>query len=419
MTIAELKHRAETAFAAALAAASPARAIATAIRDLESAPTFVLGIGKAAVAMAEACRNQGINAPGMLVTNRENARQVTGFELYRGGHPVPDQGSLDAAAAISARLSGLGEDDHLLVLLSGGGSALMALPMPGLTLDHKIRLNQALLGSGLDIHAMNAVRRLFSRVKGGRLAALAAPARITQWALSDVPGDALISIASGPFAAETTPFDVTLGYLEASGLLNESWVGEALARLRAGDAEMPLMQGDKRLDKIETSILASNSICVEAALASLGPAAVTLPPLEGEASAMGRQLAELIREATQPLAGVAGGETVVRLPARHGLGGRSQELALAFLAAMAEANSGGEWVLLAAGTDGRDGPTDAAGGCVTSEMLGHADAARAALEAHDSHPCLEAMGGLVRCPPTGTNLADLVVVLASPCGGPV
>jgi len=414
MTIAELKHRVETAFAAALAAASPARALAPAIQELETAPTFILGIGKAAVAMAEACRDAGIKAPGILLTNRENASEVRGFEVLVGGHPVPDEGSINGAKAISARLSALTEDDHLLVLLSGGGSALMALPMPGLMLDHKIRLNEALLGSGLDIHAMNAVRRLFSRVKGGRLAALAAPARITQWALSDVPQDALISIASGPFAAETTPFDVTLGYIEVSGLLNEAWVQDALARLESGDAEMPLKPGDPRLEQIETSILASNRICVDAALESLGPAAVTLPPLEGEASSMGRRLAQLIRNASHPLMGVAGGETVVRLPAEHGLGGRSQELALAFLAAMADHESRSEWVLLAAGTDGRDGPTDAAGGCVTSDMLGHGDAARAALGAHDAYPCLEAIGGLVRCPPTGTNLADLVIVLATP-----
>lgn len=414
MTVAELKHRAETAFAAALEAASPARALAPAINSLDVEPTFIIAIGKAAVAMAEACRNSGLSAPGIMVTNRENAKNVPEFDLFIGGHPVPDEGSLRGAEAVMARLADLDEDDHLLVLLSGGGSALMALPMPGLTLDHKIRLNQALLASGLDIHAMNAVRRLFSRVKGGRLAACAAPARVTQWALSDVPGDALISIASGPFAAETTPHEETRGFLEISGLLEEDWVQETLARLNGGELEMPLLPGDPRLDIVTSSILASNRICVEAAQAALGMSSVELPELKGEASVMGQRLAQLLIETKGPLVGVGGGETVVSLPGGHGLGGRSQELALSFLAAMAKLDEQRDWVCLAAGTDGRDGPTDAAGGCVTSAMIRHGDAALAALKAHDAYHCLDAIGGLVRCPPTGTNLADLVIVLASP-----
>jgi len=411
---ADLRQRAETAFRAALAAASPQQALEPALRTLEDAPTYIVSIGKAAVAMAEACRKHGITAPGIIITNAENARNVKGFEHFIGGHPVPDEGSLAGAETICHRLAELGAADHLLVLLSGGGSALMASPMAGLTLGHKIRLNQALLASGLDIHAMNAVRRLFSRVKGGRLAALAAPARITQWVLSDVPGDALISIASGPFAAETTPFEQTCRYLDQAGLLEEDWVQHGLARLHAGEVEMPLAPGDPRLDLVTSSILASNRLCVDAAMASLGPEAALLPPLEGEASVMGERLARMVIEAASPFIGVAGGETVVRLPQQHGLGGRSQELALAFLATMAAEGDGREWVLLAAGTDGRDGPTDAAGGIVSHEMIRHADAARASLLAHDAYPCLEAIGGLVRCPPTGTNLADLVVVLTAP-----
>jgi len=417
MTIAGLKLRAEAAFTAALEAASPVRALAPAISSLDTAPTFIVGIGKAAVAMAEACRNAGISAPGFLVTNKENAKPVPGFDLFIGGHPVPDEGSMKGAEAIMARLFDLKEEDHLLVLLSGGSSALMASPMPGLTLEHKIRLNQALLASGLDIHAMNAVRRLFSRVKGGRLAACAAPARVTQWALSDVPGDALISIASGPFAAETTSHEATLRYLAASGLLGEAWVQDTLAKLNTGELEMPLLPGDPRLDRVHTSVLASNRICIDAAQAALGPAAVELPELTGEASLMGEKLADMLLETKGPLVGAGGGETVVSLHGNHGLGGRSQEVALSFLAAMAGKDSQREWVCLAAGTDGRDGPTDAAGGCVTSEMIRHGDAARAALKAHDAYPCLDAMGGLLKCPPTGTNLADLVIVLAAPDPG--
>lgn len=414
MQIDGLIAEARKAFEQALVAAAPARALAPALARLDSPPTAILAIGKAAVAMANACRNHGLDAPGLIITNPENAQPVAGFEVIVGGHPVPDQGSIDGADKAIALAGRMTADDHLLVLLSGGGSALMAKPIGALDLGHKQAINQALLASGLDIHQMNAVRRLFSAVKGGRLAALAAPARITQWVLSDVPGDHLSSIASGPFAADPWPLSSALEGVRRAGLDAKPWVGEVLAALASGAVPSPLQDGDPAVDRVATEILASNAICREAAVASLGGVNADLPDLDGDALVMGRELAALTQAATHPIRAVTGGETVVTLPAQHGLGGRSQALALAFLLAMQEAAF--DWVLLAAGTDGRDGPTDAAGGLVTSAMRFDRAEAEAALARHDSYPCLKSIGGLLQCPPTGTNLADIAIIVTAPRG---
>lgn len=404
--------KAREGFDAALAAAAPARALAPALAGLESQPDVILAIGKAGSAMAQACRDQGLDAPGLIITNPENAVAVEGFRLIRGGHPVPDQGSVDGADAAIELVQGLTADQHLLVLLSGGGSALMAKPLGGLDLGHKKQINEALLASGQDIHRMNAVRRLFSAVKGGRLAARAAPAQVTQWVLSDVPGDHLESIASGPFAPDPLPFDDACSAVADAGIDHFAWARDILTAMKEGQLQPPLRPGDPAFDHVESHILASNAICVDAAVKSLGDDVRLLPELTGEAHEMGHRLAQYIKSASHPFKGVSGGETVVTLPQHHGLGGRSQALALSFLIAMQDADF--DWVLLAGGTDGRDGPTDAAGGLVTSAMVFDHHEAEAALKAHDSYPFLEATGGLLLCPPTGTNLADIALVLTAP-----
>lgn len=417
----DLRRDALAAFHAALAAAAPARALAPAIADLALRPTRLLAIGKAASAMALACREGGIDAPGLIITNPENAVEVPGCQLIIGGHPVPDEGSLAGAQAAMELTRGLGADDHLLVLLSGGGSALMAGPAGELSLEDKISINKALLAGGFDIHEMNAVRRLFSSVKGGRLAALAMPARVTQWVLSDVPGDVLASIASGPFAPEPFALEDAVAITDRAGLMQHDWVRKVMDGLRDGRLAPPLNAANPAFAKVTTSILASNAICREAASTSLGKIQGSLPELSGDAMAMGRALAQLVQQSRGPIRASTGGETVMTLPAAPGLGGRSQALGLAFLVAMQETlqENGAaamDWVLLAAGTDGRDGPTDAAGALVSSDMVIDPDAARAALDRFDSYPFLDQCGGLLRCPPTGTNLADIAVLIASPRG---
>ena len=405
------------AFEAAVRAADPAAAVAGALATLGREPTAILAVGKAAPAMAGACREGGlpgslVGKPGLIVTNPENARPVDGFETILGGHPLPDGGSIKAGLAAMEFVRQLGPADHLLVLLSGGGSALMAAPIGDLTLEHKRAVNEALLASGMDIHEMNAVRRLFSSVKGGRLAGLAAPAAVTQWVLSDVAGDRLESIASGPFAADPWTLEDAAACARRARLDRHDWAATVLGGLRDGKLDAPLRPGDEAVGSVETRILASNAICVDAAAEALGGEVLRLPEIEGEAAAMGALLAETILAADHPVRAATGGEAVVTLPEGHGLGGRSQELALAFLLAMREKGPEGkfDWALLAAGTDGRDGPTDAAGGLVTSAIAVDLAEGRAALEGHDSHRYLERIGGLHRCAPTGTNLADIAVV---------
>ena len=405
---------ARSGFDAALTAAAPARALAPALAELTTPPDAILAVGKAASAMARACRDHGLKAPGVIITNAENAAAVDGFDLIVGGHPVPDSGSLAAAERAIALADSMQAGQHLLVLLSGGGSALMAKPIGGLSLQHKQEINAALLASGQDIHRMNAVRRLFSAVKGGRLAAMAAPARITQWVLSDVPGDHLASIASGPFAPDPWSFDDACACVTEAGIDRHDWARDVLKAMAEGALPPPLRPGDAAFDRIDSNILASNAICVDAAakdLSAKGSTVTALPELNGDAIEMGRHLARHVKAATQPLTAVSGGETVVTLPAEHGLGGRSQALALAFMIDMQDA--GFDWVLLAAGTDGRDGPTDAAGGLVTHDMLIDSAAAAAALARHDSYTFLDGIGGLLKCPPTGTNLADIAIIVTS------
>lgn len=409
----DLIGRVRGAFGAAVAAAAPEAAMAPALDTLDREPTAILAVGKAASRMAKACRDRGLGGiPGLIVTNPGNAAPVEGFGLVEGGHPVPDGGSVAGAEAAIRLVRGLGADDHLLVLLSGGGSALMAKPAGGLTLRHKRMIHESLLASGLDIHRMNAVRRLFSAVKGGRLAALAAPARVTQWVMSDVPGDDLASIASGPFAADPWPLVDALECARQAGVDRHGWAEEVLEGLRDGGIPPPVRPGEEAVERVDTRILASNGTCVEAAAESLGGEVVRLQELAGDAAEMGRRLAEAVKAAPHPLKAVTGGETVVPLPEGHGLGGRSQTLALSFLLEMRGTAFG--WALLAAGTDGRDGPTDAAGGLVTSATVIDPGEAKAALEKCDSHPCLDRAGGLLRCEPTGTNLADIAVVVTVP-----
>ncbi|MEG9862838.1 MAG: DUF4147 domain-containing protein [Parvularculales bacterium] len=409
----DLAAKARKAFDAALTAAAPGRVMAPALAALPNPPDAILAIGKAGCAMARACRDHGLNAPGLIITNAENAHHVDGFELIEGGHPLPDQGSLAGAGAAMELARRMEGGEHLLVLLSGGGSALMAEPIGNLGLSHKRMMNESLLASGLDIHRMNAVRRLFSAVKGGRLAALAAPAKVTQWVLSDVPGDHLESIASGPFAPDPWPLEEACAYVIEAGIDRFDWARDVLAAMKKGELQQPLRPSDSVFDHIESRILASNAICVEAAGQNLGGDIHTLPELSGDAVEMGRLLARHVLAAqNHPYVAATGGETTVCLPAGHGLGGRSQALALSFMLAMPE-EAGFNWVLLAAGTDGRDGPTDAAGGLVSSAMTFERKYAEAALKAHDSYTFLDSIGALLRCPPTGTNLGDIVVIITA------
>ena len=411
-----------TAFDRALAAGHPAGVTSNAMDLLTAAPTAILAVGKAAASMAAAVRDAGCNAPGIVVTNDESFAEIDGLRCFASAHPVPDSRGLAAAVEVEDLLRGLTKDDHLLLLISGGGSALLPAPSSGITLAQKQLLNEALLASGLDIHAMNVVRRLFSRLKGGRMARLAAPARITQFLLSDVPGDRFESIASGPAVPDPVPLAEAISMIRDNRLDELDFVATHLDRIAAGEVDMPLRPTDPEAGLVTTHLLASNELCRGAARDSLLPGLPGLTgfdvaELGGDATDCATNLAASVAAASTPLgvAAVTGGESTVQLgKAPTGKGGRAQEMVVAFARAMHAMDAPpAHWLALVGGTDGRDGPTDAAGAIITSDDAFDAEAASAALAAHDAYHYLGARNQLVKVPPTGTNLGDIAIFLAA------
>jgi hydroxypyruvate reductase len=347
--------------------------------------------------------------------------------LREAGHPVPDARSEAAARALLALAASTEPDELLVVLLSGGASALLACPLPGLALEDLAATTRALLASGAEIGEVNAVRKHLVELAGGRLARAAGAGRVEVLVVSDVIGDRLDVIGSGPCEPDPTTFADALAVLARRGLRHVV-PPRVLAHLEAGAQgarpESP-KPGDAAFARVRTTLVAS----LDAALAAARDAArarglrswVLTAALRGEAAEAGRRLAALgcsVRT-RDPVCLLAGGETTVTLPLEgtgaRGRGGRNQELALAAALALA----GREGVsLLAAGTDGSDGPTDAAGaladgGTVARGAARGADAA-AALAAHDAYGFFAAEGGCLRTGPTRTNVMDLVALRVAP-----
>ena len=415
------------AFDAALLAGRPLRKTQSACQTI-AAPTAIVALGKAAGAMAEGARAAGVTAPGIIITTDENHRQIDGFDCIAASHPVPDKRGMRAAEKVTNLAIRLKADDHLLLLISGGGSALLPAPADGISLEQKIALNDLLLASGMDIHDMNVIRRLFSTLKGGRLARLAAPAKITQFLLSDVPGNRLESIASGIAVADPVLFDYAKDLVKKHRLDKLDFVVSHMVALEKVSELQPVRPGDQCLDRVYSTILASNVQCRDAAVEWLarevpGIRLLDAPNLAGEAQQMACELVTEICQhkadqysADQIFGIVSGGETVVSMDSMTvGCGGRSQELALAFAFYMRQAGTAApaNWAVLAGGTDGRDGPTDAAGGVLTSNQNFDLGEAKNALQRHDSYNFLYAQQSLVKTGATGTNLADLVLIIWS------
>jgi hydroxypyruvate reductase len=426
-------------FAAAVHAADPRRSVSAAIRRNGRDGVFLAGrevsppgvvrvvaFGKAACLMAEAARGslprELFREPGIAVVNNENHRPVEGFEVRAAGHPVPDSRGAKAAAAIEKLAGSARDGDGLIVLISGGGSALLPAPAEGLGLEEKARVTSLLLASGADIREVNTVRKHLSRLKGGQLAAIAQPAAVESLILSDVIGDDVSFIASGPTAPDPTTFADAKEILLRRGIWEEAPV-QVRRRIEEGVAgkipETP-KPGDSIFDRVENRIIGGNRISLAAAAEkarSLGYEVEVLDfPLEGEARYAGGLLAS--RAAGRPRVGrraiLAGGETTV-LVRGPGKGGRNQELALAFAIAAGTALSGRRWTFLSAGTDGRDGPTNAAGAIIEPGSL---EAARrigltpeVMLSDNDSYPFHQAAESLLITGGTGTNVADLQVYL--------
>lgn len=402
----EPRDEARRIFAAGLAAADPAAAVARALagRPAPTGARLILAVGKAARRMAAAALETLGPVETIVVTNDENAAPLAGATLHASGHPVPDARGLAAAAAILDRLARMAPGDEVLALISGGGSALLPAPVAGLTLDDKAAVNRLLLASGAEINEMNLVRQQLSRLKGGGLLRAAAPARVTALILSDVVGDDLRAIASGPTVA---PIGTRA---EARAILRRHAIWDRLPDAVRAHLDAPAV-AEPPLPPAGNLLIGSNALSVAAMAAAAPGGHVMAAPLTGDVA---EAAARLVDWASGPGTWLAGGETTVVL-AGKGRGGRNQELALR-VALLAEARGWrGPWAFLSGGTDGRDGPTEAAGAVVDGGSLGRMRAAGidpvARLADNDSNPALAAAGDLLVTGGTGTNVADLQVLI--------
>ncbi len=389
----------------------------------------VVGCGKAGAAMARAAIDVLDSRIDEGIVSTKYGHGVGAglgpITLVEAGHPHPDRNGLDAAAGAVAMLERSGADDLVVALISGGGSALWPLPVAGITLEEKLAATDALLGCGADIVEVNCVRKHLSAIKGGQAARAASPADVIVLVISDVVGDRLDAIASGPFHPDPTTFGQALGVVRRYGIEREL-PPAVLARLEHGAAqgiaETPT-QGEGCFSTIAHAICAGNARALDAAAARARGVGyetqVLSAELQGDVAEAADYLMQHVRKAVdssagRPLCLLSGGETTVRLSTDHGTGGRNQQLALE----MALRLDGLEGVAaLCCGTDGTDGPTDAAGGMVDGHTVCTAVERgldiREALRRNDAYPLLDALGMLVRTGPTGTNVMDVQVVLVN------
>lgn len=395
---------------------------------------FVVGAGKAALPMTDAvCEvlHERVSAGAIITKYGHSDRPLPDqIRVYEAGHPVPDHNSIEATRQLASLLASATSRDLVIVALSGGGSALMTLPADDISLADLQAATQLLLGGGATIHQINAIRKHVDGIKGGGLARLANGASIITLVLSDVIGDDLSVIASGPAVPDPSTFADAWQVVEDFGLI-EQLPNSIRQRLWAGKqgeiADTP-KPGDALFDQVQTVIIGSNAraaLAAEAAARQLKFNSLLLSTsIQGEAREVAKvaaAIAQEIQRYNRPLAKPAcviwGGETTVTLKG-HGLGGRppkggrNQELALAAAIAI----DGLPNTLIAAlGTDGTDGPTDAAGALVTGETVGRGRSigleAAAFLAANDSYHFFEQLGDLIKTGPTGTNVNDLVFIL--------
>lgn len=388
---------AQKIFAAGVQAADPYTAVKTHIEQVER-PALIVAVGKAAIRMAEAALETFPGTPCLVTTNYENAKDLKGATVFAAGHPVPDENGEKAGIAVANALSGV--EGPVLALISGGGSALLPAPVPGVSLAEKAQVNEALLGAGLDIVQMNLVRQQLSQLKGGGFLRLASPHKVTALILSDVIGDDLSAIASGPTVAQ-------LGTKSrAREILAAAQVWEGLSE--NVQTHLQTVDDVQTLPSAHNVLVGSNGQSVKA-MADITEAQVIPTPIEGDVA----EAAKVICDACGEGVTVWGGETTVVLKG-NGRGGRNQELALR-IALEARARGWTNWTCLQGGSDGRDGPTDAAGGLVDDQTLARIEAASGDLEAllanNDSYAALALAGDLLMTDATGTNVADLGVMI--------
>jgi hydroxypyruvate reductase len=403
-------------FDAAVASADPARVIAPHLPRPPAGRCVVVGAGKAAASMAAAVEAAwpDVRLSGVVVTPYGYELATRRIKVRTAAHPVPDANSAGAARAILTAVHGLSADDLILVLISGGGSSVMSLPVEGITLADKQAVNRLLLASGLDIRTMNAVRRRLSAIKGGKLAAAAAPARVVTLGISDIPGDDIAAIASGPSVPDPTP-DADLS--EVVRVLGSALPEAVVARLLAPEPPRPVPQPTE-FHLVGTPAAALAAAAAVARAEGIEPV-ILGDDLEGESHLLGAEMAVRARRpVTRPTVFLSGGETTVTLaggPA--GMGGRNTELMLSL--AVALDGRAGVWGR-AADTDGEDGASRAAGAIVAPDTIARARAAGfdpvAFLRGHDSGSLFAVLGDLLVTGPTRTNVNDFRAILVLPEG---
>ncbi len=378
--------------------------------------TVVIGAGKAAAAMARAFeRHWDVELEGVVVTRYGHGVACGRIEVLEAGHPVPDEAGVTASRRILEAVQGLSADDLVVCLISGGGSALLTLPAPGVTLADKIDITNQLLHSGASITEINCVRKHLSAIKGGRLALACIPARFVSLIISDVAGDDLASIASGPTVCDPGTYAQARGVLETYAIEVPSAVNAVLQ----DEADETPKPGDERLENGENILIATAQMALEAAAATARAAGyapmILSDRIEGEARVVAAEHAATVRciqPVKTPSVLLSGGETTVTLRSSPGRGGRNTE----FLLALALELDGHRGVhAIACDTDGIDGTQDNAGAWIGPDTLARAKSlgldVRAYLDGHDAYSFFQRLGDLVVSGPTLTNVNDFRAII--------
>ncbi len=415
MVLSALKANAKSAFLAGVNAADPARTLCQAfenepLSELNDGKYIIISVGKAACKMAKSAINalpEGAGFSAIAVTNYENVVKLDGCRVFGAAHPVPDANGQAAANEVIALLETAAENDVILALISGGSSALLPSPVCGVSLDDKAKVNEILLQSGFDITRMNLVRQSLSNLKGGGFLRYAQPAKVRSYILSDVLGDDLRVVGSGPSIGPIGTLKDARELLVETG--NFDKMPESVRR-HFKTAQEPVIAPPQH-----ATLICSNSQSL-AAMAEKAGAIIMPDPLIGDVhDAAARILKDVEDHKGKGAFALAyGGETTVALLGK-GRGGRNQELALLVAQKATRAGLAGTWVFLSGGTDGRDGPTDAAGGLVdraTLDRIAENGGKIAGLLANnDSYTALKLSGDLLMTGATGTNVADLQLFL--------
>jgi hydroxypyruvate reductase len=425
MTTKTLRRHALSIFRASLAAADPAGAVARhlARRNFDRfRHIYVIGAGKAGASMAQAAERvlgRRITA-GLINVKDGHLAPLRRIELNQCGHPVPDERGAAGSVRIAQIAAAAGRDDLVLCLVSGGASALLPLPAEGITLEEKQATTRLLLACGATIHEINAVRKHISRIKGGQLARLAAPARVESLLLSDVIGDNLDVIGSGPTAPDASTFATVAAIFDRYAIRTRvpASVRTRIERGARGEIPETPKPRDPLFARVRNTVVGGNRLALDAAARAarlLGYRTLILSStIEGETREIARMHAAIAREISStgrpvrpPACIITGGETTVTIKG-DGLGGRNQEFTLAAALDIAGLP---RVVVFSAGTDGSDGPTDAAGAIADGQTLARQPDARLYLDRNDSYHYFQPLGDLVITGPTNTNVMDVRLIL--------